>query len=118
MKKKIKKTKLENLKQRAMIRKNRTDLRHTANEHDISVANENAKDLFDLSNYSWQELQLKLDTITQNADNLKTDEISYLDQLILNFKKDGEKYTDFMASCQQLTTEIEKIKIKALELNN
>lgn len=36
-------SKLENLKQRATHRKNRTDLRHTPNEHDISVANENVR---------------------------------------------------------------------------
>jgi hypothetical protein len=41
---------LENLKQRAMLRKQRLDLRHTPSEHDIFIANENVK-VLSLSQY-------------------------------------------------------------------
>lgn len=40
----------ENLKQRAALRKQKVDLRHVPNEHDISIANENAR-ILSLSQY-------------------------------------------------------------------
>ena len=42
--------KLENLKQRATLRQKRADLRHTPNEHDVLIANENVR-VLSLSQY-------------------------------------------------------------------